>query len=210
MSFKLKELIDYSCQLYNNQSINFDRKSIHTNLSVFIIDRLKNYMKERGIRQDIIESSLIDFDLNNIFVIFTKADRLNKIIKKQVGIDLIENYKRAFNILNSETQLQNEDYKGSADPALFKSNFEKDLFKKIHDIRKNFTSINLENDYDSQLSLLASLKKEVENFFDNVIVNDNDVVIKKNRLELLKMLCNTFDKYFNFEKIEFLNEKAGI
>ena len=80
-------------------------------------------MKEKGIRQDIIESSLINFDLNNIFVIFTKADRLNKIIKKQVGIDLIENYKRAFNILNSETQLQNEDYKGSADPALFKSNF---------------------------------------------------------------------------------------
>ena len=34
-SFKLKELIDYSCQLYNNQSINFDRKSIHTNLSAF-------------------------------------------------------------------------------------------------------------------------------------------------------------------------------
>ena len=167
-------------------------------------------MKERGIRQDIIESSLIDFDLNNIFVIFTKADRLNKVIKKQVGIDLIENYKRAFNILNSEIQQQNEDFKGSADPALFKSNFEKDLFKKIHDIRKNFTSIKLENDYDSQLSLLASLKKEVENFFDNVIVNDNDVVIKKNRLELLKMLCNTFDKYFNFEKIEFLNEKTGI
>ena len=209
-SFKLKEMIDYSCQLYNNQSINFDRKSVHTNLSIFIIDRLKNYMKEKGIRLDIIESSLIDFDLNNIFVIFTKADRLNKIIKKQVGIDLIENYKRAFNILNSETQLQNEDYKGSADPALFKSNFEKDLFKKIHDIRKNFTSINLENDYDSQLSLLASLKKEVESFFDNVIVNDNDLVIKNNRLELLKMLCNTFDKYFNFEKIEFLNEKAGI
>ena len=165
-------------------------------------------MKEKGIRQDIIESSLINFDLNNIFVIFTKADRLNKVIKKQVGIDLIENYKRAFNILNSEIQKQN--FKGSADPALFKSNFEKDLFKKIHDIRKNFTSINLENDYDSQLSLLASLKKEVESFFDNVIVNDNDVVIKNNRLELLKMLCNTFDKYFNFEKIEFLNEKTGI
>ena len=46
-------------------------------------------MKEKGIRQDIIESSLINFDLNNIFVIFTKADRLNKIIKKQFVIDLI-------------------------------------------------------------------------------------------------------------------------
>ena len=103
-SLKLKEIIDYSCQLYNNQSINFDRKSIHTNISTFIIDRLKNYMKEkhktRYNRKFINKYN----DLNNIFVIFTKADTLNKVIKKQVGIDLIENYKRAFNILNSEIQ----------------------------------------------------------------------------------------------------------
>ena len=31
-----------------------------------------------------------------------------------------------------------------------------------------------------------------------------DIVIKKNRLELLKMLCKTFDNYFNFSKIESL------
>ena len=45
--------------------------------------------------------------------------------------------------------------------------------------KKDFTNINLENDYEGQLSLLASAKKEVVSFFDNVIVNDNDEVIKK-------------------------------
>ena len=39
-------------------------------------------------------------------------------------------------------------------------------------------------------------------FFENVIVNDNDETIKKNRLELLSMLCKSFDNYFNFSKIE--------
>ena len=42
---------------------------------------------------------------------------------------------------------------------------------------------------------------EVNDFFDNVIVNDEDIIIKKNRLELLNMLCKTFDNYFNFSKI---------
>ena len=208
--FKLKELIDYSCQLYKNVSTKFDSESVQKNLSIFIIERFKNYMKEKGIRQDIIESSLIDCDLNKIFIIFTKANKLNKVIEKQIGMDLLENYKRASNILNSDINLKDSDYLGSADPALFKNNFEKELYKKIHDIRKDFTNINLENDYEGQLSLLASAKKEVVSFFDNVIVDDNDEVIKKNRLELLKMLCNTFDKYFNFRKVEFLNEKTSI
>ena len=47
-----------------------------------------------------------------------------------------------------------------------------------------------------------SIKNEVNDFFDNVIVNDEDIIIKKNRLELLNMLCKTFDNYFNFSKIE--------
>ena len=51
-------------------------------------------------------------------------------------------------------------------------------------------------------NLVASAKKEVGEFFDNVIVNDEDTNLKKNRLELLKMLCKSFDNYFNFSKIE--------
>ena len=45
-------------------------------------------------------------------------------------------------------------------------------------------------------------KIKVNDFFDNVIVNDKEEIIKKNRLELLKMLCKSFDNYFNFSKIE--------
>ena len=52
------------------------------------------------------------------------------------------------------------------------------------------------------LKILSSIKIEVNDFFDNVIVNDEDIIIKKNRLELLNMLCKTFDNYFNFSKIE--------
>ena len=52
------------------------------------------------------------------------------------------------------------------------------------------------------LKTLSSAKIEVNEFFDNVIVNDDDDLIKKNRLELLGMLCKTFDNYLNFSKVE--------
>ena len=50
----------------------------------------------------------------------------------------------------------------------------------------------------------------MEDFFNNVIVNDNDMAIKKNRLELLKMLCKTFDNYLNFSIVEGKSEKTNI
>ena len=39
-------------------------------------------------------------------------------------------------------------------------------------------------------------------FFENVKVNDENELIKKNRLELLNLLCKSFDNFFNFSKIE--------
>ena len=91
---------------------------------------------------------------------------------------------------------------GSADPGLFKNEFEKNLYKKIHDIRKYFSSVGREENYEESLRILSRAKTEVNAFFENVIVNDDDPIIKKNRLELLKMLCKSFENYFNFSKIE--------
>ena len=69
-------------------------------------------------------------------------------------------------------------------------------------MRKYFTSINKDENYDFTLSNLAASKTVIFEFFDNVIVNDEDQTIKKNRLELLQMLCKTFDNYINFSNIE--------
>ena len=65
-----------------------------------------------------------------------------------------------------------------------------------------YPSMNLDENYDESLRTLSLAKYEIDAFFENVIVNDNDPTIKKNRLELLKMLCKSFENYFNFSKIE--------
>ena len=68
--------------------------------------------------------------------------------------------------------------------------------------RKYFTNYGNEENYEGMLKVLASAKKEISEFFENVIVNDEDLTLKKNRLELLQMLCKTFNNYCNFSKVE--------
>ncbi len=198
---KLKDLINYSINLYKEQNYSFDSKLINDELGDFILDRLKNYLKEKNIRSDIIECSTNSYGIDDLLKIFNKSLNLNKNIKKDFGLDVIAIYKRSANILNSESKSKLE-ILGSADPGLFKNDYEKNLYKKIHAIRKYFSSIGRDEDYDESLKTLSSAKIEVNEFFDNVIVNDQEELIKKNRLELLKMLCKSFDNYFNFSKIE--------
>ena len=198
---KIKDLINYSCALYKEQGFEFDIKKIQIDLGDFILDRIKNYLKEKQIRNDIVESASSSFTIDELLKIYKKSHVLNKSINKEFGQDAVAIYKRSSNILLSE-QKNLEKYSGSADPGLFKNDYEKNLYKKIHEIRKYFSSVGREENFEESLVILSSSKSQVNDFFDNVVVNDPDDAIKKNRLELLAMLCKSFDNYFNFSKIE--------
>jgi len=200
-NFKLRDFINYSCKLYKEQSFEFDVKLLQKDLSEFILERLKNYLKEKKIRNDIIESSTNISNIDEILKVFKKSVALNKNIKKNFSQNVISIYKRSLNILVSEKQ-NSPEIIGSADPGLFKNDFEKNLYKRIHDIRKYFSSVGISENYEESLKTLSLAKNEVDAFFENVVVNDNDPIIKKNRLELLKMLCKSFENYLNFSKIE--------
>ena len=87
---------------------------------------------------------------------------------------------------------------------LFRKDEEKLLFEKINEIRKAFTVKESNKDYENLLIKLSNTKESTDNFFDNVVVNDENQDIKNNRLELLKMYCNTFDNFIDFSKLEGL------
>ena len=200
--FKLKDLINYSSNLYQEQGFDLSNKTLHKDLTNFLIERLKNYMKEKNIRSDIIEASINSYGINNIVKGYNKALILNKLINQEIGQALVISYKRASNILDYELKNQELELSNAVEPVLFKNDFEKNLYKKINDLRKYFASINKDENYELSLSNLAESKSIIFNFFDNVIVNDEDKTIQKNRLELLQMLCKTFDSYLKFSTIE--------
>ena len=199
-NFKIKDLINYSISLFETQELRFTNNNLQRELEVFLKDRIKYYMKEKKLRQDIVDASIENLNLNNISFEFEKAKSLNKLVLEPTGKDVIAIYRRALNILESDknkTKLDN-----STDPGIFKTEFEKNLHAKINEIRKYFSSIDKTENYEETFSFLASAKEPLNAFFDNVQVNDQDEVIKKNRLELLQMFCKTFENFTNFSKLE--------
>ena len=52
------------------------------------------------------------------------------------------------------------------------------------------------------LNTISSLHTPLNNFFDNVMVNVDDVKIKSNRLSILKKVLDTLKIYADFSKIQ--------
>ncbi len=205
-NLKINDLLNYSSRLYNDQGYNLDNKDLLNELHNFLKDRFRYYLKEKEIRHDIIEAALSSFSLNKLFSSFEKAKCLNKVINSQIGIDINSSYKRASNILDYEMKNNKIEMNDITDPAIFKSDFEKNLYKKINVIKKYYSTINSDENFEKSLSILAETKKEVFEFFDNVKVNENNETLRKNRLELINMLCRTFENYINFQFLKANNE----
>ena len=202
IKIKLRSIINYSLTLYKEQGYEFDITKVLKELNIFILERLKNYSKEKNIRLDIIESSILTNDIDELYIGYKKAEVLNKNINKDLGQEVVGIYKRSSSILNTEIIKNKLELSNSVDVGLFKNDFEKNLYKKIQEIKKYFLNAGKNDDFDENLKELFKFKQDVNLFFDNVIVNDQNQLIKKNRLELLNLLCKSFDNFFNFSKIE--------
>tara|TARA_Y100000817_G_scaffold117531_1_gene92149 strand:- start:67 stop:2139 length:2073 start_codon:yes stop_codon:yes gene_type:complete len=204
--FKINDLISYSSGLYEDQDYKLPNKDLQKELYNFLKDRYKYYLKEKDIRYDIIDASTSSFSLNKLFSSFEKARCLNKIINSQIGKDIISSYKRASNILESEMKNRQIEINNTTDPGIFKNDFEKNLYKKINEIKKYYSTINNDENYEKSLSILAEAKNEIFEFFDNVKVNEENETLRKNRLELINMLCKTFQIFTNFQHLKISNE----
>ena len=203
---KITDLISYSSNIYLDQGFNFSNKIFHKDIINFLKERYRYYLKEKNIRHDIINAAANSFNPNKISLLYEKTKSLNKIIDKQIGEDIIISYKRASNILNAEIQDINKDLSNTTDPGIFQNEFEKDLYKKINEIKKYFTGITKNQNFDETLLLLSTSKREITAFFDNVKVNDENDTVKKNRLELINFFCKTYKQFIDFELIKDINE----
>ena len=205
-NLRINDLLNYSGSLYEDQGFNLINKNFNKELYDFFKDRFKYYLKEKEIRYDIIDALISSFSLNKIYSSYEKARCLNKIINNQIGVDITSAFKRASSILESEMKNNQIEIDNSTDPGIFKSDFEKNLYKKINEIKKYYSTINNDENYEKSLSILADARKEVFEFFDNVKVNEENETLRKNRLELINMLCKTFQNFTNFQYLKANNE----
>ena len=198
--FKLRDLIGYSMRLYEEQGVEIKNEKTEQQVLDFIKERMRNVLKLKNIKPDIIEASISSHAGDNFLDLYKKTLLINKYKNKGIGLNAISSYKRAANILDKS----GKGITGRPDAVLFRKDEEKILHEKINEIRKAFTVKDDNKDYESLLIKLSDTKESTDNFFDNVVVNDENQDIKNNRLELLKMFCNTFDNFIDFSKLEGL------
>ena len=195
---KLKDLIDNSIKTYLDQGIKQSNEEVVKDLLKFFKERMKNILKEKNIRVDIVEASVSSHLNDNFLELYKKTMIMKKFISKDLGKNAVSAYKRASNILEQEKLTS----KNGPDAVLFKFQEEKELFERINVIRKAFTLKEEKKNYEEQLKLLSDTKLSTDKFFDNVKVNDENKDIKNNRLELLQILCSTFNSFVDFSKLE--------
>ena len=202
LAIQLKDLINQSIKIYENQNVKFANNLVTKEVLSFLRDRFKNILREKKIRSDIIEAADVSNSDNDFLSLYKKCLIINKNISKDVCKNILGAYKRASNIIDQELKNQKSDILGQPELVLFKKDEEKNLYNKINEIRQYFASVKRQESYDETLKILAGAKTTTDNFFDNVIVNDKNLDIKKNRLELLQMFCKTYNNFIDFSKVE--------
>jgi len=202
LPIQIKDLINYSISTYKDQNVTFKNSSIEKDILIFLKERFKNLLRDKKIRNDVINATESLYATSDFLTLYKKSLFINKNISKDIFKKVIGIYKRASNIVAQELKNKKESILGQPETSLFNKEEEKNLFKKITVMRQYFILNKKRENYEEVLQMLCETKLETDNFFNNVIVNDKNLNIKKNRLELLQMFCKTYNNFADFSKME--------
>ena len=189
--------VDLECSILKSVSL-YDMAFDQADLMNFFWDRLKVYSKDNGMRHDIIGA-----EFNWDFVkLMAKADALQKFISTDDGKNLLAGYKRAANILKAEEKKDSTDYKGIVNIELLNVVQEKSLYDTLIGVEKNVSDALEQENFESAMTHLSSLRGPIDDFFDKVTVNSDEADVRVNRLKLLSQIRTTMNLVIEFSKIE--------
>ena len=90
---------------------------------------------------------------------------------------------------------------GRLDEALLKEPTEKALYESVKKIEPQIESNMLRRDYTGALKVLAGIRVIVDKFFDDVLVNTEDLPLRANRLALLHRLNTLMNRVADISKL---------
>lgn len=154
----------------------------------FILDRLRAYYLEGGIRHDVINAvmaipvrSLIDFD--------RRLRAVQDFLQEPAWETLAAANKRIQNILRKQPEVL-----GEVDSTQLEVPQEIQLHEALRHLAPQIDQAIEQWDYQAALTHLARLKKPIDDFFDHVLVMADDDRLRRNRLALLRDVQNAFLK----------------
>jgi len=171
-------------------------------LLAFFHDRLKVFLKDEGIRHDIIDACIAMPGNDDLTLLVKRARALNAFITSDDGTNLLQGFKRANNILTQAETKDGVEYSYGADIKFAETDAERALFTAL-DTAETTIAPAMENEsFAAAMQALAKLRAPIDAFFDTVQVNADSEVIRRNRLNLLHRIRAACAPVADLTKIE--------
>ncbi|MBT3467672.1 MAG: glycine--tRNA ligase subunit beta, partial [Rhodobacteraceae bacterium] len=154
----------------------------------FFHDRLKVYLKDQGIRHDIIDACIAMDGNDNINLLVKRARALSETLKTDDGKNLIQGFKRANNILSQAEAADGVEYSYGADVKFAETGEERSLFGALDTSEVKIKPAMRAQDFATAMSAMATLRTPIDAFFEAVQINSDNPTVRRNRLNLLSRI----------------------
>ena len=183
LDLDLKQAIAFALEGYQDLD---SSASLASAVYSFIFERLKTHYQSQGFDTREYQavaalnpSSPVDFDL--------RIKAVNAFSKHDAAQTLIDANKRIGNILQKVDMIKNE-----VNPDQLQQQQEIRLYQQLNEIKTLLTPMIEENRYADILQALTQLKQPVDEFFDHVMVMDENAEKRDNRIALLNQIKSLF------------------
>jgi glycyl-tRNA synthetase beta chain len=180
----------------------------------FIFERLRVHLRDHDVGQDFIEAAqragrlettgtsraLVHEDDLARFV--RRLDALRQFLKTDDGSSLLVGYRRASNIVEIEEKRDGRRYDQPLDRGKFHQAEEIELERRLREIATDAPHSLEQEGFAAAMSILATLRRPVDEFFEKVTVNAEDPALRENRLRLLSRIRNVMNQVADFSQIE--------
>ena len=173
--------------------------SVREGLINFMNERFRSYILDNKYDVRISDAIFRDDDFVNYYMTLSRIQLLSQFIKTDNGLSLLKALKRINNIL--DPSLSNNTF-GQIDKKIFTSDVENNLYTVIEKLGKKKSKSNDITEIKKYLVDVSILADPINDFFENIIVNDEDKNIRTNRFFLLNSVIDLTSNIFDISKIE--------
>ncbi|WP_299740632.1 glycine--tRNA ligase subunit beta [uncultured Roseobacter sp.] len=179
-----------------------DQGTVGSELLAFIHDRLKVYLRDQGIRHDIIDACIAMPGNDDLALLVKRARALSEVMATDDGENLIQGFKRANNILTQAEAADGVEYSYGGDVKYAETDEERALFAALDAAEAKITPAMAALDFATAMSAMAALRGPIDAFFDTVKINADNATVRRNRLNLLSQITRLCSSVADLTRIE--------
>lgn len=195
---ELVEGLSFTFEDKSGASTSSARTEWWSDLLDFFADRLKVQQREAGVRHDLIDAVFALGGEDDLVRLLARVKALQAFVGTEDGVNLLAGYKRAANILKKEgAPAENATaLTYTPEPA------EAALIAALDAAEPRAAAAVAEERFEDAMAALATLRAPIDQFFDDVTVNDSDADKRAARLGLLARLTAAVNGIADFSKVE--------